>query len=159
VETRSTKAAPNDHFASGPYCGVTNAWTRHRGTGSVQQRPVTRGRIVTAPVSVSAEIGGIVATPDDHFRACPYSRVSVSFRWRSVRGNNSPQFSGGFVPPPVLKAGPIRKPAPNQHLTARPGSTGISTRTRRHPARALLPHVSQLHYPQLSVTRRRQITI
>ena len=75
IHRRTAKgAAPNDHLASRPDCGVR---TPRRGrVGNAGGDPTIRTWVISA-ASIAIVKRGIDATPDNHFATGPYRGVTI----------------------------------------------------------------------------------
>ncbi len=68
----AVKSAPDDHFAAGPDCGVTDS--RRGRVGGAGGCPTIRAGIISA---AGVERAGSVSAPDDHFTAGPDCCVTL----------------------------------------------------------------------------------
>ena len=109
-------AAPNDHFAAGPDCRVTDSAGGR--VGYVGDCPSICAGIVS-PAGVKFVVT-IISTPDDHFTAGPDCRVTPSASGRVGRASGCPAICVGIVSPAGVEKAAVTAAAPNDHFTAGP---------------------------------------
>jgi len=112
-------SAPNNHFAAGPHCCVSDSadW-RVGGAGAC---PTVGGRIVRAAgVEILTATVIRVAAPNDHFTAGPYCRVIFSAVGRADDVGGCPSISAGIIFAAGVKSAAAIRSAPHDHFTAAP---------------------------------------
>ena len=145
--THDSPSAPDDHFAAGPDCRVTDpgSWARWS-CWWLSNYPVPG--LYLPPVFRRLRVF-IVSAPDNHFTASPYCRVNRSGRGRVGRAGGCPSISDrDCISPPVFDefARATVVSAPDDHLAAGPDCrvrlSGIGA-----PVRLVGVHVSSMHAP------------
>ncbi len=128
------KSAPDDHFASGPNCRVTESGSRR--VGDAAGSP-TVGRWIVYSTGACL-IGSTISTPHDHFSPRPSCRVNVSSGRRVGGARSRPTVGSGIVYPSgiqILRASTvIENSTPHNHLAARPDGR-VKRARRRHAGR------------------------
>src|SRR5882672_9566175 len=86
-------SAPDDHFAAGPHCRVTNSGRPAAGAGG---RP-TVGAGIVSPTGVENEAAALSA-PDDHLAPGPHCSMKESGSGRVSGADGCPTIGTGIVP-------------------------------------------------------------
>ena len=110
-------AAPYDHFAAGPHCGVRGSGQRC--IGSRGDSPTVQGGIVSSTGVEIADV--VVAAPGDHFTAGPDPGVTGSGRGRTGEARSHPAIIYRVVPAARIRdVECFIDAAPDNHFATRP---------------------------------------
>ena len=112
-------SAPDNHFATGPDCGLEDACMGC--IGDVGRNPRIGVRIVSS-TGVKIHSNTIIKfpSPDDHFAASPDCSVAVSSRGRIIGAGGCPTVRVWIVSSAVVEIVCGGYSSPNDHFTAGP---------------------------------------
>ena len=98
-------SAPDDHFAAGPHCRVSES-----GSGRVGRAggcPTVGAGIVSARRCSKTAEGAVTSAPDDHFTAGPDCRVTDSGSGRVGGAGGRPTIGAGIVSAAGVRKWPV----------------------------------------------------